>query len=609
MDFPRLSPYAQYRKKTREHREWVVQSTTAIAHFEEKYRRPNHYALFRLNETFPYTTIDPFRQIRILELAPGAGNDALQGEFIVVDLHSPSPYIALSHHWDRKLSTDEIIFPHGSFRVSKSVAGALRHLRCALEPRRLWIDSICINQVSKKEKDAQVKIMGEIYRQATSTRVWLGEASRSTGRAFSAIQMLAAGVGGPTSKVSSSEWWAHLRDSGILSLSAADRDALNSLVDRGWFDRTWVLQEVALARMVVVHCGQFSCNWQLLENIVYVIHYSIGFLALGLRQLNKLVSFAEIIRPFRNSTQTLWDLLESTSWHDTSNPLDKVYALLGLASDAQDFLHLVDYDKDPETLFLEVFQHYLSVHRPGILNQAGDAAWHVHKTIPSWAKDWCTVNTTSSFFRSGRNHEKFALEGLRPTISGDGKILRIRGFVIDQVTFIRGSAIGIYHRTSCRYLRRWQSVALKHESYLTGQPSIDAFLQTLVAGAAHDLSMFDNSHDFVSALYKWLRNGSINTKQSEWSDADIAIYRFWQNMASVCHDKTFFKTHSGFIGLGSYFLRPGDLMVELHNGTTPFALRPAANGCYTLVGDAYMHGIMEGPVVTAGRKIIEFALV
>jgi hypothetical protein len=609
MEFPRLSPYAQYRKKTRQHREWIVRNTTAIAHFEENLRRPNHHALFRLNESFPYTNIDSSRQFRIFELAPGTEDDALKGELVVVDLNSSGPYDALSHHWDCRLSTDEISLSNGSFKVSKSIAGALRHLRYTHTSRRLWIDSICIDQINKKEKDAQVKIMGEIYRCATSTRVWLGEASHCSGRAFSAIEMLAAGVEGPTSKVSSSQWWAHLRESGVLGLSAAERAALISLVNRGWFDRTWVLQEVALARMVVVHCGRFSCDWQLLEKLVYVIHYSIGFLALGLQPLNRLTSFAEIIRPFQGKTQTLWDLLESTHCHDTSNPLDKVYALLGLASDAEDFLHLVDYDKHPETLFSEVFAHYLSAERPGILNTAGDAAWHVHKTMPTWAKDWCMSHSSSNFFRSGRNHEKFALDGLRPTVSDDGKILRIRGFVVDQVSFIRGSAISIYHRTSCRYLRRWETVALEHEKYPTGQASIDAFVQTLVAGASHDLSMFENSHDFVAALYRWLRDGSIKRNQTEWSDTDIILYRFWQNMAMVCHDKTFFKTHSGFIGLGSFFLRPGDLIVELQNGTTPFAIRPAANGCYTLVGDAYMHGIMEGPVEIAGRKILEFSLI
>jgi hypothetical protein len=609
MEFPGLSPYAQYRKNTRKHREWIVRTTTAMHQFEGSVRRPNHHTLFRLNDGFPYPAIDASHEIRILELAPSVDDGPLMARLVTATLQAPGHYDALSHHWDHRLSTDQIIFPDGSFRVSQSIAQALRHLRCTHSTRRLWVDSICINQIAKKEKVSQVKIMGEIYSKAASTRVWLGEARRSTGTAFSTIERLASTVDVPAKDLNSREWWAQSRENGVFDLSDAEREALNSLIRRGWFDRTWILQEVALAQAVVVQCGQYTCDWKLLERMVYIIHYRIGFLALGLRPLIRLASVAETIRPLKEKSQSLWDLLESTCTHETSNPLDKVYALLGLASDAQDFQHLVDYRMSPEVLYFKIFQHYLSAGRPGILNLAGNAAWRFHASMPSWAPDWCMSNGSASFFKSGLNHEPFALDGLPPMTSEDGRVLRIRGFVVDQVSFIRGSAISIYHRTSCRYLSRWEKVALEREHYPTGQLSIDAFIQTLVAGMPMDMSLFENGHDFVRALYVWLRENSISKKHSEWSNRDVALYLYWLAMASICHNKTFFKTHAGYIGLGSFFLRPGDLIVELHNGTTPFAIRPAADGCYTLVGDAYLHGFMEGPVVTAGRKILDFALV
>jgi hypothetical protein len=316
-----------------------------------------------------------------------------------------------------------------------------------------------------------------------------------------------------------------------------------------------------------------------------------------------------LARPLPGWDRSLWKLLELTATYDVSDSRDKVFALLGLADDRDDFLHLVDYEKDPYALYLDVFQHYLDTGRPGLLNRAGNVAWRRRRTLPSWTADWLVSEFQASCLESGRQQEQFLLPGAPPSISADGKRLSIRGFVLDQVASIRSSNRDDFKSAARTYLRLWRQLATESPVYPTGQLSIDAFAETIVMGAAQPTSPFETNDDMLTTLHAWLKGRSLVRDHAAWTAPDIFLYDFYRAMTTACFNRTFFTTHSGFIGLGSYFLRPGDLMVELHNGTTPFALRPAANGCYTLVGDAYMHGIMEGPVVTAGRKIIEFALV
>lgn len=50
--------------------------------------------------------------------------------------------------------------------------------------RRLWVDSICIDQTSASEKTVQIPLMGDIYGQAKNVLVWLGEGTEASDKSF-----------------------------------------------------------------------------------------------------------------------------------------------------------------------------------------------------------------------------------------------------------------------------------------------------------------------------------------------------------------------------------------------------------------------------------------
>ncbi|KAK4107637.1 HET-domain-containing protein, partial [Canariomyces notabilis] len=47
--------------------------------------------------------------------------------------------------------------------IMPNLRDALRQVRLPDRPRRLWVDSICINQANPQEQGRQVSLMGLIY--------------------------------------------------------------------------------------------------------------------------------------------------------------------------------------------------------------------------------------------------------------------------------------------------------------------------------------------------------------------------------------------------------------------------------------------------------------
>jgi len=94
------------------------------------------------------------------------------------DLHG---YEALSYTWDSDAvgchQMRNIKLNNCAFQITENLESALRQLRHKNPPRAFWIDAVCINQSDELEKEQQVKIMHEIYRNARHVVIWLGPAT------------------------------------------------------------------------------------------------------------------------------------------------------------------------------------------------------------------------------------------------------------------------------------------------------------------------------------------------------------------------------------------------------------------------------------------------
>lgn len=122
----------------------------------------------------PYQSLDQtLPQIRVLELIEAAAStNKIQGRLHTVALEPGLSFTALSYLWGDSDLNEEIILDEEPFRVTKSLADALRwvkyHWQQYFPSRkgsefRIWADAVCINQDDNTEKSSQVSLMGDIF--------------------------------------------------------------------------------------------------------------------------------------------------------------------------------------------------------------------------------------------------------------------------------------------------------------------------------------------------------------------------------------------------------------------------------------------------------------
>ena len=104
-----------------------------------------------------------------------------------------------------------------------------------------------------------------------------------------------------------------------------------------WWQRCWIVQEVAVSTSIVVHCGTRSLDWKDLiyfGNIVTIVWRSQGW------DKPVLVAVLPSFLESRKVKSRLDEISQTTQTHllssSASDPRDKVYAILGLTGRFQE---------------------------------------------------------------------------------------------------------------------------------------------------------------------------------------------------------------------------------------------------------------------------------
>ena len=73
--------------------------------------------------------------------------------------------------------------------------------------------------------------------------------------------------------------------------------------------------------------------------------------------------------------------------------------------------------------------------------------------------------------------------------------------------------------------------------------------------------------------------------------------KFFQSVKAWACGRTVIVSQSGLIGLGPWRTLPGDIICRLAGLSVPTILRRRDDEAYTFVGDAYVHGVMDGEAI------------
>lgn len=293
----------------------------------------------------------------------------IQCRLVREQLPGNTPYDALSYTWGTEPPSQAITINGWQSFVRENLYRALRRLRRKKTERRIWIDAVCINQLDIEERNAQVDQMKEIFANARRVHIWLGEedAEGSARRAFRFIPRFTRFLTIPGWVQSAHGLIRKLTDSEFLE----NIHAIFVMIERPWWRRIWVLQEVAVSNQPPKLCwGPDTLDWKAFDkfthywlkyqgavfNLLSEDYTSSGANAIFILLRDRL-AFASSLTLARlhhhyEADNSMVNLLDDTSTHISTDPRDRVFGILGLARPS--FPLHADYHRSLE--WVNIFQ-------------------------------------------------------------------------------------------------------------------------------------------------------------------------------------------------------------------------------------------------------------
>jgi Heterokaryon incompatibility protein (HET) len=649
------------------------------------------------------------------------------------EIGSHPDYTALSYTWGDPVYEDVLDagnrsiyhpFPnqkrHGKLKVTSNLHDALLQLQRSGLTGYLWIDAICIDQSNAEERNHQVNMMCEIYEKASHVLVWLGKEDESASVVISLLHRLARCVQDVSPNLLDNLHFAHpldfppatnnpsaleLRD--IPDFTDEEDSAISVFLNRRWFRRIWIIQEVVLAAQTEVLWGTFTTSWKTFSDCINHWQYSIRSRLQGsihplttgdtdpmahsyiIRALSDFASGeirSDLLKlPLetwlldvgeRSSTGAIFMMiLRAGRSFRSKEPEDKVFGLLGLIQKAARVRNLAecsikaDYGKPVAQVYAEAtFYMIREICDLLPLSMVSDRSRIQIQDLPSWAIDF-SVNSLLSLGELSATIDQLNFNAGRgwPILPDyatvRGNTMCVRAHVLDEVvdtgeatSEVAGSSLEPYLAFTLRCPK----------TDLNGQNRVEVLWRTLI----WDFGLSGNQHpasdDCSKSFRFWLllhicksiqekvRTGTSRSEcllsmnklvELALSDSTGLIPRLCE-IRTTCDDNgvledgldtdrlpppnvlfcrsdsvlpitsssefasatsdsfmsntRIYRTRKGYVGLGPFSTRKGDVVVIAAGGKIPFLLRPVESQeelRHQLMGETYVHGIMHGEAV------------
>ncbi|KAI7783842.1 hypothetical protein LA080_011315 [Diaporthe eres] len=551
------------------------------------------------------------KSIRLATIYPGVGDDDVLVDLHIESftIHSPPRYEALSYVWG-STEPPEFVWVgspgRATLQVTTNLRTALQHIRYPDQERVMWVDALCINQSDDVEKGAEVARMGELFACAAHVVVWLGPEADGSDMAMERLDHIGSQVdvdwGGmhritPSARLEPVD--GSIADpNSDLPMDAEQSAAVVSLLNRGWFDRLWIRQEILVAEdKAFVCCGPYQMPWSVFRKALRLFYsrrsepYNVVYL---------LQKRMKVIGGF--VFQLRWtDVLGIRGIFDNalcSDPRDRIYGIKSLLlEDQQGWCGQPDYTRPTVDLYSEFTRNCIMGHPNGltILRQCELSQIPNHWSGPSWVPDW---STRASFhwgedtFASSQIQGSFAF----PEIG----TLRVLGVSRTVVTEMR-AAPKFYDRDwseAVEFLRRITPPQSATVRYSSGGSLLRAIARTVLFGAISDFvhvrdGNYPTSQIAETVVNRFVSGGDLVEEDYKMgSDAQ----RFLKRMDWGSGGNNFFLGTGGYVGVAPPSTNIGDEIFVVLGCQQPLVLRNCLKGTnrYSVVGECYVEGCARG---------------
>ncbi|KAI5917571.1 heterokaryon incompatibility protein-domain-containing protein [Camillea tinctor] len=507
------------------------------------------------------------------------------------EVHDDVPHFeALSYTWGSHKSLKAIFIESpgnllSKLRVTKNLESALGHLRDNENSRTLWIDAICINQQDLAERSAQVPRMCLIYQLAARVVAWLGTGSSQSDLAVQTLQYLGEQVEVTRTfsvicnpNAIERDWY---NESYELPYSPPAWRAIAALVNRLWFTRIWVVQEIHLANSAaVLQCGHASISWPVFRRAITCLNLNLNLPA-GFRGDITACHGSAHFEPTEP-----WSGLELTViQRECTDDRDRVYGLLGLMPETLRARISPDYDLPitevyRQTLLAEI-AHF---GRLDGLRMCGYRPEGSGIDGPSWVPDLIRVihyvETMRCQFSAGMSRcESKCLSD---------ELLEVVGAEVAHVSDVseKEDPGGDGLDAALAWIADRKAVLPPDSASLEVLPMVLCGMKT--RDRFPDLSKLPRAKEWMRLLQERL-GGEVLA-----ADEDTPITPFYLEFVRIhLYQRTLFSTEEGHIGLGPFNMKKGDIIVVLLGYDAPMLLRKATDGTHQIIGEAMVYTLRD----------------
>jgi Heterokaryon incompatibility protein (HET) len=463
------------------------------------------------------------------------------------ELEECPSYISLSYTWGPPLDTEECKREYedvkrslilrsgnitGSLGIGRNLWEGLEQLIAAGYTGHIWADAICINQKDIPEQSSQVSLMGRIYGECTRVAVWLGK---------------------DQSYLSDFSWFhetllpaleKHFDEGGFVSGFFKVVTSANSGKDtvarwhgyttfyqqHRWFHRCWIMQEVALAREVDVLCGSASLDFQDICDMAMFLHdMAVAVLPADwkldlhrtelikthkghaiasqravcrlpyLRDLDWIPSTTGAGTPLQMCYGFCLSAMSAVRGYQATNPRDKVYAALGMATKflppGEEAIIIPDYSLSTSEVYKMVTAFFIfNLPNLAVLSHVEDKSIRVLLDLPSWVPDFSPEIVASTYAsrydRYPHNACSSEIVGMYPRSVADST-LQLYGAPFDTVTLVvegtesyrlRAERSLAARELQCMEicLRLLNFCSCLEHRYINGQTRVEALSKTII---------------------------------------------------------------------------------------------------------------------------------
>jgi hypothetical protein len=386
------------------------------------------------------------------------------------------------------------------------------------------------------------------------------------------------------------------------------------------------VQEYVLAKQVLFQNGRHVVYGELLLDAITSIlkhaFYDACCHQLHTEEHDNLSPFLDCLYMFTSmdniaksrTTQNIIHWISFFASREATDPRDKVYGLLGLAMGNDVGLVEADYSCSLWEVFYAVTVRFIERNQNlDILSYlVGKRSTQLPSFVPDWMgqyeiKDYSIrVDSLPFFSASGNSVAKFK-EVASGKLAGTGIIVDT---VLDQ-SFPEGNREEFFK--NCRLLFEvCQSPGSLYRH--TGEQREVTWWLTM-CGAV------ETSFENIGTVYRRVRDlqdiSAFQKWESWWKTpppldknlytSDVSAVN--SGFCNFTYGRCFISTEKGYVGWAPEHCKKGDVVAVLAGGKVPYVLQPEASSnpseesgdsrkYYSVLGDAYTHGIMDGEVVT-----------